>query len=151
MGGTIMKNIFKIFAIIIMVVAIDTVTFAADTTQFKIISDTNSVRVANGLAPLTEDPVLVYIAAIRVNEAAQNWSHTRPDGRPWYTAFNEVGYQGKFQGENLAKGYTANAVVPAWFASPSHQANLLDRRYTKIGVAYVQVNGELYVAQEFGN
>ena len=146
-----MKNIMKIFAIIMMVVAINTVTFAADQTQIKIYSDTNSVRVANGLAPLAEDPTLVWIAAIRVNEVAQNWSHTRPDGRPWYTAFNEVGYHGICQGENLAKGHTADTVVPAWFASQSHRANLLDRRYTKIGVAYVQVNGELYVAQEFGN
>ena len=54
-------------------------------------------------------------------------------------------------GENLAKGYaTAESLVEAWMASPTHAANILDGSYTTCGIAVYEVDGKLYFAQEFG-
>ena len=54
-------------------------------------------------------------------------------------------------GENLAKGYdSAQSVVDAWMASPTHAANILAGDFTTCSIAVYETNGKLYFAQEFG-
>lgn len=101
----------------------------------------NKYREANNVAPLVWSPQLESCAEVRAEECATNWSHTRPNGKPWYTVNEQIMY-----GENLAKNYsTSNELVAAWMASPAHNENLLwaDFRY----IAIVEYNG--YFACEF--
>ena len=82
----------------------------------------------------------------RPTEAASKFSHTRPNGKDWYTVNSELMW-----GENLAKGYdSAQSVVDAWMASPTHAANILADDFTTCSIAVYETNGKLYFAQEFG-
>jgi len=55
----------------------------------------------------------------------------------------------RYLGENVGVGYSAASLEAAFYASPHHRANMLDRDFTEIGVAVVVVNGKMWVAEEF--
>lgn len=106
----------------------------------------NAQREASGLAALTWSSDLEGCAQIRAIEIVSTFSHTRPNGSDWYTVNSDLMW-----GENLAKGYqTAESLVEAWMASPTHAANILDASYASCGIAVYEVDGKLYFAQEFG-
>lgn len=46
----------------------------------------NQYRIEQGLRELTYDQTCYEAAAIRNEEIAAVFSHTRPDGREWYTS-----------------------------------------------------------------
>ncbi len=105
----------------------------------------NTVRAQNGVAPMKENTALNAAATTRATESASVWSHTRPDGRPFYTVNEDLCY-----GENLSYNYNNPAeLIAAWMASPSHRANLLDPGYTMVGVGTSIVNGIAYTTAEF--
>lgn len=55
-------------------------------------------------------------------------------------------------GENVAYGFaSARRNVRAWMKSPGHRRNILDRRYTRLGIGVaVSESGTTYTAQVFG-
>ncbi|HOO27035.1 MAG TPA: CAP domain-containing protein [Lachnospiraceae bacterium] len=107
----------------------------------------NEQRTAAGLPALTWDSGLETVAAVRAQECSISFSHTRPNGRAWYTVNSAI--QG---GENLAFGYNdANSALNAWMNSPTHRENILYPTFTRIAISlYVSDNGTYYWAQEFG-
>ena len=106
----------------------------------------NAKRAENGLSELTWSNGLESCAMVRAQEATSKFSHTRPNGTDWYTVNSELMW-----GENLAKGYdSAQSVVDAWMASPTHAANILAGDFTTCSIAIYESNGKLYFAQEFG-
>lgn len=106
----------------------------------------NAKRAENGLSALTWSNGLESCAMVRAQEAASKFSHTRPNGRDWYTVNSELMW-----GENLAKGYdSAQSVVDAWMASPTHAANILAGDFATCSIAVYETDGKLYFAQEFG-
>ena len=58
----------------------------------------------------------------------------------------------KLLGENVAKAKSDKAAHRALYASPSHRSNMLESRFTKVGIAVAvdAKTGELWVAQMFG-
>lgn len=107
----------------------------------------NDERARNGIEALGVEDGMQLAAGIRAREALQSLSHTRPDGTPYYTTFDEAGfsYAGKWHGENLAmismgsEDYDESAIAQAlfrqWLESPGHQQNMLgDFLQTGIGV-----------------
>jgi uncharacterized protein YkwD len=91
----------------------------------------NNYRASNGLQPLKWSPTLERCARVRSAEASEYWSHTRPNGKPWYTVDSKV-----MRGENLAKDFTtAEDIVNAWIASPAHNELLLADDFVYIGIA----------------
>lgn len=107
----------------------------------------NEQRAAAGLSALTWDSSLETTSSVRAQECSQSFSHTRPNGRPWYTVNSAV-----MGGENLAYGFNdANSALNAWMNSPTHRENVLYPTFTKIAISvYVADNGTYYWAQEFG-
>lgn len=107
----------------------------------------NARRQEAGLGALTWNSGLEQASAVRAVEAAQSFSHTRPDGSDWWTVNSNLMY-----GENLAKGYaSAEAAVEAWLASPTHKANIMDVEFVSGAIAiHVNSNGQWFWAQEFG-
>ena len=106
----------------------------------------NAKRAENGLATLNWSNGLESCAMVRATEAASKFSHTRPNGKDWYTVNSELMW-----GENLAKGYdSAQSVVDAWMASPTHAANILAGDFTTCSIAVYETKGKVYFAQEFG-
>lgn len=111
-----------------------------------VFAQVNQARVEIGLSELVWSDELAAAAEVRACEIHQSFSHTRPDGSPWWTANSEIIY-----GENIAKGYqTADSVVTAWMESSDHKDNILYSGFQSIGVAVYNVDGKWYWAQEFG-
>ncbi|UZJ24552.1 CAP domain-containing protein [Rhodococcus antarcticus] len=54
-------------------------------------------------------------------------------------------------GESVANGGTADVVVDAWMASPPHRANILNLRFTVIGVGSVTGAGKTWSITEFAD
>lgn len=106
----------------------------------------NEIRAEAGLDSLTWDSNLETVASVRANEISKNFSHTRPNGKQWYTVNSKI--QG---GENLAYGFdNANDVVDAWMNSPTHKENILYDEFEKIAISIYEDNGTLYWSQEYG-
>lgn len=106
----------------------------------------NEIRAEAGLDRLVWDQNLETVASVRAEECNTKFSHTRPDGREWYTVNSKI--QG---GENLAYGFdTANDVVEAWMNSPTHKDNILYDEFTGGSISiYQNDNGTYYWANEF--
>ena len=116
---------------------------------------TNEFRAENGVEPLELDLDLTDdVAMVRADEITELFSHTRPDGTSWSTAFDEGGFTlgGNCGGraENIAYGYSsAAAVVEAWKNSAGHRANMLKSSFNVIGIGFVNDGGVYYWTQEF--
>lgn len=112
----------------------------------EVFAQINQVRMEIGLPELAWSDELAVAAEVRAQEIHQSFSHTRPDGSPWWTVDSENIY-----GENIAKGYqSADSVVTAWMESSDHKENILYSGFETIGIAVYSVDGKWYWAQEFG-
>lgn len=123
-----------------------------------IISKTNSQRSAISLKSLSENRDLDNSASKKVDDMfeKQYFEHTSPEGIGVSDLASDGGYDYILIGENLALGDFRNDgdVVSAWMASPGHKANILNNRYTEIGVAVkkgIYLGDEVWIAvQHFG-
>lgn len=108
-------------------------------TRANIVYWTNKARKENGNLPaLKEVSLLDTTATAKTNDmfAYSYFEHTSPSGRTVADQAQEAGYEYITIGENLALGHFATAaeVVDAWMNSPGHRANILNSRYTEIGI-----------------
>lgn len=111
----------------------------------QVLDDVNSERASAGLAALELDANLTAAAQIRAEEITRSFSHTRPDGSSFATVTTGA------YGENIAKGQSSAArVMAAWMSSSGHRANILNARYTKIGICAYNYGGIMYWVQLFG-
>ena len=116
----------------------------------QVVSIVNKERTAAGLSPVTLDADVSAAALVRAKECAKSFSHTRPNGSSCFTALKEAGINYRGAGENIAYGQqTPTEVMQAWMNSSGHRANIMNSKYTKIGVAYTVINGTPYWAQFF--
>lgn len=114
-----------------------------------------TTTVETGLSGLVYDYQLEEIAKIRAEEIVQSFSHTRPDGRKWDSAFPAGNY---YKGENLACGFESAADAFEGFREENedydgqgHRRNMLRRQFTRIGMAAVEADGTVYWVQEFAS
>jgi uncharacterized protein YkwD len=124
------------------------------TGQQQVIQLVNAQRAKAGCRALKVDLRLVRAAQAHSIDMARRryFSHTSPDGRTFADRIRAQGYTGSRIGENIAAGYpTASAVMTAWMKSPGHRANILNCRYTVIGVGSA-IGGPYgyYWTQDFG-
>lgn len=105
----------------------------------QVVELVNAERAKAGLGALTLDKSIEAAALVRAREIEISFSHTRPDGRSFSTVLTDNGISFSGAGENIAWGQKSpEEVVNAWMNSPSHRANILNSRFTKIGVGYYQ-------------
>ena len=116
----------------------------------EVIRLVNIERTKVGKAPLQYHAKLQEAAMLRAKEISICYSHGRPDGRIFDTAFGESGV-GCPDGENIAKGsLTPERVMYIWMNSPGHRAAILSPTATHIGVGfYKDANGVYYWVQDF--
>ena len=109
-------------------------------------TNTEQVQVPAGtLGVLTYDYYLEQIAMQRALEIAISFSHTRPDGSSCFTcSYNTI----TSNGENIAIGYgSAESAYIGFreddqnYSGQGHRRNMLDKDFTRIGIAY-SLNGE---------
>ena len=111
-------------------------------TKSGVIKSTNAQRTAQNLPPLIENSKLDAAALAKAQDMIKNqyFTHASPSGAGPSDLAKNAGYQFLAIGENLAMGDFADdeALVQAWMNSPGHRANILNSRYTEIGVATVR-------------
>ncbi|BDF33973.1 hypothetical protein CE91St62_20380 [Lachnospiraceae bacterium] len=99
----------------------------------------NAERAKEGLPALKMAEDISRAALVRAKETEISFSHTRPDGRGFNTALTEQGVQFRGAGENIAWGQKSpQEVMKGWMNSPGHRANIMNSRYTTIGVGHYQ-------------
>lgn len=129
-------------------------------TPAGIIKWTNTDRLANHPTStvLKENVQLNNISAQRAADMfkRQYFDHNTPTGETPADIAKQSGYNYLIVGENIALGhyYDDEALVNAWMSSPHHRENILNDRFSEIGVAVAEgtFNGEYtwIAVQTFG-
>jgi uncharacterized protein YkwD len=124
---------------------------------------TNWARAQQGLAPLKVNATLDAAgdAKLGADLSCGAFTHT-PCGNPFSNVFASylTGATSYTIGENIAWGTgafgTPRGTMDAWLNSDDHRANILDSRYTELGIGYqpdetfLGYSGATLWSQEFG-
>jgi uncharacterized protein YkwD len=104
-----------------------------------ILEYTNAERMRYGLQPLALRTKLSNSALVKVEDmfALQYFEHTSPTGKTAADLVRAQGYDFQSVGENLALGDfgTDKKLVDAWMNSPLHRKNILNPKFTELGLA----------------
>lgn len=103
----------------------------------------NAERARNGVAPVR--------ATAALNSIATNWAFSMGnrntlEHNPNLT--NEIGGY-HWHGENVGSGANADQIHAEFLRSSGHRANLLDPKWTEVGIGAVQANGRLWIVEDF--
>ncbi|WP_033666355.1 CAP domain-containing protein [Salinispora mooreana] len=104
----------------------------------------NVERKAAGCAALSIDDKLMTAAQRHSQDQADNkkMSHNGSNGSSPGDRLDDVGYQWRTYGENVAwNQQSPAAVMKAWMNSPGHKANILNCSFTEIGIGIASSNG----------
>ncbi|MFJ8511509.1 CAP domain-containing protein [Lysinibacillus xylanilyticus] len=116
----------------------------------EVVKLTNAERTKAGLAPFKTDDKLMAAAREKSQDMQSKnyFSHTSPTFGSPFDRMKALGITYKSAGENIAQGQrTPQEVVQAWMDSPGHRANILNEKFTHIGVGYVKSGN--YWTQQF--
>lgn len=123
----------------------------------ELVALTNADRAEAGLGELTVNKKLVAAAQAKADNMAKNgyFAHQNPDGTDSWHWFRLAGYNYIRAGENLAVNFSeAEDVEEAWMNSPTHRANIMNGKYTEVGIAAAvgtyKGKKTIFVAQMFG-
>lgn len=120
----------------------DTTPDGAKINQSQIIYWTNIERSKVGLPALSPSSSLNSIALARVNDMFEKgyFEHISPTGDSVSKMSDRFSYKYIYIGENIAMGNFENArvLLDAWMASEGHKENILNNKYTEIGVSAVE-------------
>lgn len=119
----------------------------------RIFELTNQDRAAQGLQPLKWDPALAAAAEVHLDKMRdeKTLSHQYA-GEPDLTVrAAQAGAHFQAIAENIAVGYSAEAIEKQWMHSVPHRQNILDPQMNSIGIAVVEKNGYLYAVEDFAN
>jgi uncharacterized protein YkwD len=105
--------------------------------------------------PLAASSTLAEVARLHSVDMAEHRTlgHPGSDGSAPAERITRAGYEWRGTGENVASGQqTAEAVVAAWLTSPGHCLNIMEPRFTEMGVAFALApnqNPNIYWTQVF--
>ncbi|GGA89918.1 CAP domain-containing protein [Ornithinibacillus halotolerans] len=106
----------------------------------EVVRLTNIERVNNGLPELKIDAKLSEVAWYKSKDMVDvgYFDHQSPTYGSPFDMMSQFGVSYTAAGENIAYGYsTPEAVVNGWMNSPGHRANILNEKFTHIGVGHV--------------
>lgn len=114
----------------------------------------NIERAKEGVGPLELDEELCAVAQLHSDDMVTRsfFSHENPDGQDPFDRMDSYGISFMAAAENIAVGYDSPAaVVKGWMNSPGHRSNILNSRYSKMGIAWAcsEDNGVYYWTQCF--
>lgn len=105
--------------------------------------------------PVAASPTLAEVALEHSRDMAEHrkLGHPGSDGSAPADRVTRSGYAWRGTGENVASGQqTPDAVVKGWLASPGHCENIMEPRFTEMGVAFALApdqNPNIYWTQVF--
>jgi uncharacterized protein YkwD len=107
-------------------------------------------------APLALDPMLTRAALAHSRDMAEHdaFDHRGHDGSTPSARVESAGFgKHRIVGENIAAGaMTPAEVTQGWLASPAHCENIMDGRFTLIGIAFAEnlrTRSAVFWTQEF--
>jgi len=117
---------------------------------------TNEERKEIAAPALQSNTLLKDAAQLKADDMARRsfFSHVNPDGKqPWYY-IDLAGYKYEAAGENLAVDFVdSDDVHEAWMNSPTHKANIIQPKFSEIGIATsrgkYEGKGVVFVVQFF--
>ena len=112
----------------------------------------NQDRKANGLSPLTLDPVLSELARIKSNDMRDNhyFAHESPTYGSVSNMLKTFGYSFSAAGENIAHHATVDKAQAAFMSSSGHRKNILSTSWSKVGIGISHdAQGYVYLTQIF--
>ncbi len=122
-----------------------------------LVDETNINRVRQNLESLETNPLLEFAAEEKAKDMALKgyFSHVGPEGKTPWQWLGEAGYEYSYAGENLAVNFIdSQDVVNAWMNSEGHRANILNGKYTEIGIGTAtgtyKGRETVFIAQYFG-
>ncbi len=123
----------------------------------SLIEQTNQQREKIKLGILETNDTLKISAQLKADDMASRgyFAHNTPDGKdPWYF-FHKANYEYQYAGENLAVNFIdSKDVTEAWMNSKTHRDNLLNEKYTQVGIATAlgkyKGRDAIFVVQHFG-
>ena len=122
---------------------------------------TNQARQAKGLPPFIKDAELTQVARAFSNDmlVRRFFDHTTPDGVSFDERIsNRYRHRVRIMGENIwyASGYSlgkiqqvVKEIVDDWMSSPGHRENILDPKFTHLGVGVSASHHTIRATQEF--
>jgi len=116
------------------------VGFFSSATASNIVNLTNSSRQSSSLGTLRTNEALNRAAYQKAQDMVANnyFSHDSPAGTKFWNWIQGSGYRYSNAGENLAMDFnSAESVHNALMASTSHRANILNPKFTEIGVSII--------------
>ncbi|MBI5654536.1 hypothetical protein HZC53_02720 [Candidatus Uhrbacteria bacterium] len=111
--------------------------FSSAITPQNIVELTNREREKLNIDTLTTNIKLMNAAQAKADDmlAKQYFSHIGPGGELPWKWITDSGYAYKSAAENLAIHFTeAEDVESGWLASPNHRQNLINPKYSEVGV-----------------
>jgi len=106
-----------------------------------VFSLSNQERKDEGVPQLSLNPLLMRAAQLKAEDMAEEayYAHVSPQGETPMHWLDTVGYKYQYVGENLtANILDEGEVVSAWMGSPGHRRNLLDPKFTQMGVGVAE-------------
>jgi uncharacterized protein YkwD len=118
---------------------------------------TNQNRAVANVSELKVNLILEKAAQMKADDMASKgyFAHNTPEGlTPWYW-FDKAGYKYIYAGENLAVNFRDSVdVETAWMNSRGHFLNIMNPKYTEIGIAtstgIYKGKQAVFVVQMFG-
>jgi hypothetical protein len=111
--------------------------------EVEFIERINRLRMDKGLAPLAVDGELTAVA--------RAWSRRMADEQELYhnPELSKQVHDWRLIGENVGVGQEAESLHRAFVDSPAHYENLVEARFTHIGVGVVEIDGTMWVTENF--
>jgi uncharacterized YkwD family protein len=111
----------------------------------------NQERTQRGLAPLQLDSSLSSVARAKSQDMVSKryFSHTSPTYGSPAQMLTRFGIRYNLYGENIAQGGDATRIHAMWMASAGHRANMLNAKFTHVGIGVVSGSSGLTATQLF--
>jgi len=157
LGYSVLLILIKALAITVPIALPAASLYSSAITATNILSLTNAARTTAGLEALGANILLNSAAQAKAASMLdeQYFAHQSPNGHMPWDFIRSTGYSYRHAGENLAVHFQqAEDVHAGWMASATHRANILDERFTDIGIGVSSGNFEgvptVFVVQMFG-
>lgn len=131
------KITFKTAIILICLFFYPHIAYFSNLSEESVIHASNQARLEAGLKPVTANQFLTQAAYLKAEAIfeSQEFSHTINNERFSYWV-KQTEYEYEIIGENLAIDFlSSEGAIAAWMQSPTHRANLLNPKFSEIGVA----------------
>ena len=133
-----------------LVLAVLPVT-AQNVSEQYLLAAANQDRAAHNLRPVRVDESLARAARLHAFAMVEHRTISHQfEGEPELaTRARDAGAHFSLVTENVAEAPNSAQIHEMWMASAGHRANLLDPNVDSVGIAVVQMKGQLYAVEDF--